>query len=50
MRKDVTLTFALNWLEQRHKLKKTTKGERKLVMEFAKVIDKMMEVSINEKN
>ena len=47
MRKNVVKNFAENWLNQQ--IKKPTKGERKLLMQFAVIIDKLMEVSVNEK-
>lgn len=45
MRKDIVKNFADNWLNQQ--AKKPTKGERKLLMKFAGIIDKLMEVSAN---
>lgn len=47
MRKDIVKNFAVNWLSQQTKT--PTKGEKKLLLQFATIIDKLMEVSVNEK-
>lgn len=38
--------FAAQWLDQQPKV--TTKGERRLVLQFATLIDKLLEVSNDE--
>lgn len=46
MTKELVTNFAENWLNQQ--AKKPTKGERKLIMQFATIMDKLLEVSANE--